>query len=1016
MHHSRHSHFPLRHSAIRHATAILIGLSMAAAGQHALAQSNATTTIYGEVATPAGATVVLQNLDTGTQRTLTPDASGRYVANSMPPGRYALRVLRNGVVQESREVEAVVGSGAEVNFGAAAAQGQTVVVRAARTVIDVSSTNNGVVFTAKELKALPVANDVASVVQLTPGVARGTNSQYGNAPSIGGSGQSENAFYVNGFPVTNILTQVGASELPFGAISNMQVLSGGYGAEFGRSTGGVVNITTKSGGNDFHAGGKLSTIPASLRGAPQNTYYPNTGTHADTDGKLLYWNQDNRTTSKVAGLYGSGPIIKNKLFAFIGLERTKTSSESIAATTDASAVSLKSGWSTGDTTTDRGLVKLDFNLTEDHHFEYTKLYDRTEVFSRAYGFDYTTLAHNNVPATAGETTVNCCGAAAAPGANIDVFKYTGYLTDNLTVTAVYGKSRTHHTRTPSGYDPALAQVSTGITVQVPTLNYPVPQTVTGNLVDPSSRDSQKGKRLDIEYRLGDHSLRGGIDRIDVDSKVGFMLAGGYRWTYRKAADPARAINGAFETPAQGGGYGTQGYYVSRDYYSNLANPTSEQSAQYLQDHWQITPRVLLDLGLRREQFTNYTSTGDAFISQRNMIAPRLGVTWDYAGDGSVKLFANAGRYHLPVPSNLSSNMAAPFTSTSEYFTYTGVDQVTGAPTGLHAISKPYSANNAYGQSRDAREVTAIGLKPLSQDEMSLGFEKAFNKQLVVGASVLYRRMNDTNDDTCDQRPIDAWAARNHVDASHWSGFQCAIINPGRDNALWINFNDGKGLQRVDISAAEWGDPKPDRTYKALNLFAEHPLSNGWYGKVTYTLSALKGNMEGQTDTIGGGDVGLTVSDDHKELMYNAYGYLPGDHRHAIKAYGFVQLTPEWNVGANLSLISGAPRNCIGELPADLKWSGDYGAAYFYCNGKPTPRGSQGRLPWQATLDLNAAYMPRFAKGLSLKVDVFNVFDRQTVQRYNETREDGGGAIARSYLQVTSRTAPRSVRLTAEYEF
>jgi outer membrane receptor for ferrienterochelin and colicin len=162
-------------------------------------------------------------------------------------------------VQDTREIEAVVGSGAEVNFGAALGN-QTVVVRAARS-IDVSNTNNGVVFTAKEL-ALPVANDVASVVQLTPGVARGTNSQYGNAPSIGGSGQSENAFYVNGFPVTNILTQVGASELPFGAISNMQVLSGGYGSEFGRSTGGVVNITTKSGGNNFHFGGKLATIPA----------------------------------------------------------------------------------------------------------------------------------------------------------------------------------------------------------------------------------------------------------------------------------------------------------------------------------------------------------------------------------------------------------------------------------------------------------------------------------------------------------------------------------------------------------------------------------------------------------------------------------------------------------------------------------------------------------------------------------------------------------------------------------
>lgn len=1012
MHHSR---FKPRNNAIRQATAILIGLTMAAAGNHALAQSNATTTIYGEVGSPAGATVVLENLDTGAQRTLTPDASGRYIANSMPPGRYALRVLRGGAVQDSREIEAVVGSGAEVNFGVKQAEGQTVVVRGARTIIDVSNTNNGVVFTAKELKALPVANDVASVVQLTPGVARGTNSQYGNAPSIGGGGQSENAFYVNGFPVTNILTQVGASELPFGAISNLQVLTGGYGAEFGRSTGGVVNVTTKSDGNEFHFGGKLSTLPGGLKGSPKNTYFPNTGANPGTDGKLLYWNEDNTSTSKVAGLYGSGPLIKNKLFAFVALERTRTDSESIGATTEANATALKTGWGTSESTVDRATVKVDFNLTEDHHFEYTKLYDRTRVSSRAYGFNYTTKTHDSIPGNAGETNTNCCGASAAPGANIDIFKYTGYITDNLTVTALYGKSRTRHERSPAGYNPALPQISTATSVQVPGLTYTSPQTVTGNLVDPSSADNQKGKRLDIEYRIGDHALRGGIDRIDVDSMVGISLAGGYRWTYRKAAFPTRPINGAFETPSQGGGYGVDGYYVSRDVYSNLARPTSEQSAQYIQDHWQVTPRVLLDLGLRREQFTNYTSNGDAFISQRNMLAPRVGATWDYKGDGTLKFFANAGRYHLPVPSNLSSNMAAPFTSTSELFTYTGVDPATGAPTGLHQIGKPFSANNAYGQSRDAREVTAIGLKPLSQDELSLGFEKALNQQIVVGASLLYRRLNDTNDDTCDQRPIDAWAARNKVDASNWGGFQCAIINPGRDNALWIDFADGQGLRRVDISAAEWGTPKPDRTYKALNFFVEHPFSNGWYGKVTYTLSALKGNMEGQTDTIGGGDVGLTVSDDHKELMYNAYGYLPGDRRHSIKAYGFYQVASEWFVGGNLNLTSGAPRNCIGELPANLKWDHDYGAAYFYCNGVATPRGSQGRLPWQAQLDLNLAYQPRFAKGLSLKVDVFNVFDRQTVQRYNETREDGG-AIAKNYLQVAGRTAPRSVRLTAEYAF
>ncbi len=991
------------------ALALMIGLALA--GQ-AWGQSNATTTIFGEVKAPSGASVVVQNLETGVQRTLTPDAAGRYVANSMPPGRYAVKVLRSGAVEATQEVEARVGSGVEANFGGA--EMQKVTVSSVRNRIDVSNTNNGVVFTAKELKQIPVANDVASVVQLTPGVSRGTNSQYGSAPSIAGSGQSENAFYVNGFPITNILTQVGASELPFGAISNMQVLSGGYGAEFGRSTGGVINITTRSGGNKFEFGGKVATIPASLRGKPENTYYPNTGANPDTDGKLLYWNRDNRTTSKVYGLYGSGPIIENKLFAFVALEQTKTNSSSIGAASSAGQIT-SNGWNRSDTTVKRYLGKIDYNLTDNHHFEFTKLYDQTRTTSQVYGFDYGTLTHNDVPGGKAQETINCCSSASAPGANIGIFKYTGYLTDALTVTALYGDSRTSHRRIPEGYNPALAQTSSAVTARVPGLTYNNPQTVTGSLVDPSSHDNQKGMRLDAEYKLGDHSLRAGIDRLKVDSLVGTTLAGGYRWTYRKASDPNRPINGAFETPAQGGGYGVQGYYVTKDITNRLARPTSTQSAQYLQDHYQVTERLLLDLGLRREQFTNYTTEGDAFISQRNMIAPRIGATWDANGDSSLKVYANAGRYHLPVPSNLSSNMASPSLNTSEFFTYTGVDPNTGAPTGLHAISKPYSANNAYGVGRDAREVTAIGLKPLSQDEIALGIEKAISRKLVLGAGLLYRKLNDTNDDTCDQRPIDAWAARNNVDTSNWSGFQCAIINPGRDNNLWIDFADGKGLRQVDITAAEWGNPKPDRTYRALNLSVEHPMSDGWYGKLTYTLSSLKGNMEGQTDTIGGGDVALTVSDDHKELMYNAYGYLPSDHRHQVKAYGFWQATPEWMVGGNLALTSGAPRNCIGALPPELHFDNDYGDAYFFCDGKPAPRGSRGRMPWQAQLDLNVAYTPAWAKGLSLKLDVFNVFDRQTVTRYNETREDAG-AIARHYLEVSSRTAPRSVRLTAEYNF
>ncbi len=93
----------------------------------------------------------------------------------------------------------------------------------------------------------------------------------------------------------------------------------------------------------------------------------------------------------------------------------------------------------------------------------------------------------------------------------------------------------------------------------------------------------------------------------------------------------------------------------------------------------------------------------------------------------------------------------------------------------------------------------------------------------------------------------------------------------------------------------------------------------------------------------------------------------------------------------------------------------YGASYFYCNGVATPRGSQGRLAWQAALDANLAYQPTFAKGLTLKVDVFNILNRKTVTSRTEVR-DSEGTIGSTYLQIVSQMAPRSARLTAEYNY
>ena len=94
---------------------------------------------------------------------------------------------------------------------------------------------------------------------------------------------------------------------------------------------------------------------------------------------------------------------------------------------------------------------------------------------------------------------------------------------------------------------------------------------------------------------------------------------------------------------------------------------------------------------------------------------------------------------------------------------------------------------------------------------------------------------------------------------------------------------------------------------------------------------------------------------------------------------------------------------------------DYGSVFFYCNGKPAPRGSYGKLPWDVRLDLNLAYRPAALKDLAFKVDVFNATNRQTVQVYDETYNVSSTTdVSPTYGQVISYTAPRSVRFSVEY--
>ncbi len=1027
--------------AVVQALSISLGVTAltVAVGPVALAQSNASGNINGQAA--PGSTIVAESLDTGAKRRTTVDASGRYSLSSLPIGQYKVQLLSGEKVVSTRQVEVLVGQGVDASFTAGKVQAiEGVQVVARRQTIDVSTSNSGVTFTAKELEKLAVAPNAASIIQLAPNTTRG-DSRYGgqNAPSFGGASASENAYYINGFPVTNVLYQVGFSQLPFGSIGNFQILSGGYGAEFGRSTGGVVNITTKSGTNEWEAGVSADWSPASLRGKEKNLYFANTGAYPATDKQLRLLQSRNQAETLRYNGYVGGPIVKDKLFFYINAEANRNHNEFVNNASTAGGGITSNGWQVVSTDIPRYVGKLDWNITDNHHLEYTQIRDQVNQERKFYGFNYNTQTQTTVQ-SGGINYVNSGPnpVAAPSGADLKIAKYTGYLTENLTLSGLYGTSKTPHRDTPFGYNSALFQTASGPADRFPGFVYNNPQTVGGTLLVPGAEDKQKAFRLDLEWKISNHTARIGIDNNKINSTTGGASAGGGLWQYGSGA-PTTVPTGATLSPAATGtAPGAAGYYVQKILSSSFTTPSVKQSAQFIEDKWQITKNLLLTLGLRNEQFTNYNEVGVAYLSQRHQLAPRFAAAWDAKGDGSLKITGTLGRYHLQIPTNVAVRGAGPSLNTNQYFGYSGVDPVTGAPTGLVAMSAPLSANNEFGQPKDPRQVAAQNLKSHYQDEVTLGFEKAWSPTVTFGSKATYRMLRSTIDDTCDGRPFLAYAAAHGINSSNY-GFQCALFNPGFDNTFLVDFT-GSGsttipLTEVKLSAKDLGEPKAKRTYTALDFFAEHPLRDSWYGKISYTWSASKGNSEGQLlSDIGQADVSTTQTFDHPEIGYNSYGRLPNDRRHQIKAYGFYEWTSEWGTGANLLLASGRPKNCKGSLPRNL-WANDgsgdgslspqlYGSAFFFCSqglsgpdgAVATPRGSQGNLPWDTRLDLNLTYKPASVKGLALKGTVFNVFNKQTVSTIEERRNNTSGTVRNTSQAVLAYTPPISFMFSVAYDF
>ena len=1009
-----------------------VSLSLAVAPV-AYAQSTTVGSVFGQVAAQAGDQVVIENAAVGLKRVVPVAANGTFQAVALPPGKYTATLQKGGTTVSSVQLEVRAGQGSEVSFasGSANAQlGAVMVVGRAKT-IDVSSSENGSTFSAKQLEALPVATkDLNGIIALAANTVKADN-RYAGGVSIGGGGPSENAYYINGFPVTNALTQLGSIELPFGAVAQADIKTGGFGAEFGRSVGGVVNITTKSGSNEWHGGVGIEYSPSALAGKRPDGYYPDTKAltgyagNASTDGKLYIDRSKSKESEYAISAYAGGPLIKDKLFFFLAADHTRKTTSGVNSPTGSSLLSTN-GWLDATDKNTRYLGKIDWFLTDDHQLELTLIGDNYKTTNEYSGYDYATGSKGKYVYT--EYAKNEANITPGVGGDAQVLKYTGNVTNNFTLTALYGQSRFNHSNTFS-FPPTAPTFGWNATGRNPNLKYvepadaPNPLPSQTLLTPAGAHDTTKSFRLDGELRLGDHTVRAGMDENRLRSVgAGQTVAGGHSWLYRSTSNGNANVGGdgaisKFTSPVNG-----RYYYVIDYIFDDATAAQSNQSAMYIEDRWKITKNLLVTGGLRNESFVNKNGDGETFLESKNFVSPRLAAAWDVNGDASLKVYGSAGRYSLQIPTHVAVRGASRSLYTTQYFTYSGVDQTTGLPTGLTSMGRAVSTNNEYGQPKDVQAVAAKDIKPTYQDEMTLGFEKALTPNIMGGAKVTYRTLRETIDDLCDARAFYAYADVNKINTDNYA-YTCASFNPGSDNTFLVGYAGAdKPHTSVTFTGAQLGFEKAKRTYLALDFYLEHALRDGWYGKLTYTWSRSKGNTEGQTRSDNAQtDVAATSTWDLPELMEGSYGVLPNDRTHQIKAYGFYQFTPELAFGANAMLESGRPRSCFGNYPGAT--SADdvyyYNSVNFYCDGKLTPRGSLGRTPWTYKLDLNATYKPANVKGLTLRMDVFNVFNTVKVTRYDEIREPNRGdlvTVSSTYGREAALTAPRSVRLSASYDF
>jgi hypothetical protein len=909
-----------------------------------------------------GVAVTVTSADNGEVRTYVTDASGKYVAPDLPPGRYTVEFQLAGFqAVKHTDVSVVLGR----SFTLDATLAVSTVAEAVQVIgeraplVDTHSTLIAHNVSAEEFDRMPKTRTFQSIALSAPSVNSG---EIEGGLQVNGASGAENAFTVDGVVTNSLINGQSRENTVFEYLQEVQVKTSGISAEYGGALGGVISAVTKSGGNTRHGelhyygeGSALSAKPVKRLVLDPITEQTTSYVQDAKDGSLQ---------QEIGGSIG-GPIIRNRLFYFASYSPRFESTTRDYVFTDEPG-------------------RMDRDITRQQLFGKVT-YTRPGLSINGSGLWTPTKADGTLPAFDGAVPGGLNTSKTSQLANIG----RGYDINQVNATGsadiTLGSNAFLSVRGAVFND---RYSDTGIPLVTP-YTYGNPTTAIDDLLPPDLRgpigttntpraeitdfDTTRRGAFNVDYNQifragGYHTFKAGYGFQRTVNDINSYYPGGY-------------VNIFWDSSFTFGGQtgtGTYGYYEVND--RRIANKAGNNiHSLYAQDQWAIGTHLTLDIGLRAEDEKVPTFRPDylkyAFqFSFADKLAPRLGAAWDVKGDGRIKVFGSWGLYYDWTKYEL---VRGSFGAETWCIYYRGLDTLDLGSLNLDNMPGP-DLWVTPGTCRD-RRVPSFGgdidpdIEPMKQASVSSGAEFQVGRNGMVSVHYIHNDLLETIEDI------------GYLNAQGDEGY--VIGNPGK-RVTALQFPTG-------ATPTGFPTPRPARTYDALELGYNRRFSGGWFFSANYTLSRLYGNYAGlassdeiTTPTTGGGSAvaqqqssqiarpGGNVNRywDLDELLWDSHGdldpqgRLATDRPHVVKLYGSYDLPYHFQVGAFFYGGSGTPIST---------YVTSTNSADLFVNG----RGDMGRTPALTQTDLMVSHTTRLRGGQSVRLEltVLNLFNQKTAR-------------------------------------